>query len=156
MEPADALAAADGWGGDRMRPYRSGDVDSCVRVDMVGVDDAATARLGDAVAEWVASRPDGAAASTRLDGHIQLDACDAGTGAPALNSERASLPSIRASLVPLLLDEGVPVELATCISVEFVDDVPFELRTAEALAPNDAELVAKTMSDARETCDETG
>ncbi|MCP6536207.1 hypothetical protein NL488_27215, partial [Klebsiella pneumoniae] len=39
-EPIDALRAVDGWGGDAMVSYRSGDA-TCVRAVVVG-DDAAT------------------------------------------------------------------------------------------------------------------
>jgi hypothetical protein len=152
LEPAEALAAADGWAGDRMQTYRTDDDRTCVRVAMIGVDDAATERLDDAIATWVASRPDGSASSTSRDDHIELDACDGGATSE-LTADRAELPSIRASLVPLLLDAGVSAKLAACMSVEFVDRVPFDLLTADDLAADDQAVVTGLMLDARETCE---
>ena len=152
LEPADALAAADGWGGDRMQAYRKADGATCVRVDIVGIDEEATTRLGEAVDTWVASRSDDTASSTRADGQVRLDACaDDGDGEP-LSADAAGVPGLRASVVPALLDSGASATLATCMSVEVVEAVPYDLLIADELAASDEQRVSDAMEAAASDC----
>jgi hypothetical protein len=152
LEPADALAAADGWGGDRMQPYRNADGATCVRVDIVGIDEEATTRLGEALETWAASRSGDAASSTRRDGQIRLDTCeDDGDGEP-LSADAARVPSLRASLVPVLLEAGASAALATCISVEVVEEVPYDLLIADDLPASDQQRVSDAMDAATSDC----
>jgi hypothetical protein len=150
LEPADALAAADGWGGDRMQAYRNADGATCVRVDIVGIDAEATTRIGDAMDTWAASRSDGAASSTRTDDQIRLDACEA-DGEP-LSTDAASVPGLRASIVPALLDSGASAAAATCMSVEVVAAVPFDLLIAEEVSASDQQRVSDAMAAAATDC----
>ncbi len=153
LEPADALAAADGWGGDRMQAYRNADGATCVRVDMVGIDDAATARIGEAVDTWAAARSGDAASATRTDGPIRLDACeDDGAGEP-LTADAASVPSLRASLVPVLLDSGASAAVATCMSVKVVEALPYDMLIADDLPASDQQQLSDAMDAAAADCD---
>jgi hypothetical protein len=153
LAPPDALAVADGWGGDRMQPYRNVDGATCVRVDIVGIDGQATQRIGEAIDTWAASRPGDAASSTRRDDQIQLDACDDGSDGEPLSDEAAALPSLRASLVPLLIDAGVAAADAICISVELVATVPYDLLIADEVPAEDEQRVSDAMDAAVVDCD---
>ena len=152
LAPADALAAADGWGGDRMLAYRRADGATCVRVDIVGIDEEATTRIGEAVDTWAASRSGDTASATRTDGPIRLDACaDDGDGEP-LSADAAGVPSLRASLVPMLLDSGASAAVATCMSVEIVEAVPYELLIADDVPASDERRVTDAMTAAASDC----
>jgi hypothetical protein len=150
LEPADALAAADGWGGDRMQAYRNADGATCARVGIVGIDEEATTRIGEAVDTWIASRAGDAATSTRTDGQIRLDACEA--DGDALSAEAAGVPSLRASLVPLLLDSGAPAAMATCISVAVVEAIPYDVLIADELSASDQQRLSDAMDAAASDC----
>ena len=152
LEPKDALAAAGGWGGDQLRSYRDSDGTDCVRVALVGVDAAATSRLAEAVDSWVASRPDGVATASEVDGHVQFDACDPGAVAETLTIEVAGLPEVRADLISVFVDAGADMEVATCAATEVVDRVPLELLTADELTKEQEEELGNTMLDVRTTC----
>jgi hypothetical protein len=153
LEPADALAAADGWGGDRMQPYRNAEGATCVRVDLVGIDEEATTRIGEAVDTWAASRSGDTASSARTDDQVRLDACaDDGDDEP-LSDDAAGAPSLRASLVPLLLDSGASAAAATCMSVAIVEAVPYDLLIADDVPASDQQRVSDAMDAAAKDCD---
>jgi hypothetical protein len=152
LEPADALAAADGWGGDRMQPYRNAEGATCVRVDLVGIDEEATTRIGEAVDTWAASRSGDTASSARTDDQVRLDACaDDGDDEP-LSDDAAGAPSLRASLVPLLLDSGASAAAATCMSVAIVEAVPYDLLIADDVPASDQQRVSDAMDAAAKDC----
>jgi hypothetical protein len=152
LEPAGALAAADGWGGDRMQAYRNADGATCVRVDIVGIDEEASTRVGEALDTWAASRSDDAASSNRTDGQIRLDACDDDSDGEPLSADAAGVPSLRASLVPVLLDSGASAALATCISVDLVEAVSYDLLIADDLPASDEQRVSDAMDAAASDC----
>ena len=152
LAPADALAAADGWGGDRMQAYRRTDGATCVRVDLVGIDEEATTRIGDAVDTWAASRSGDTALATRTDGQIRLDACEDDGDGESLSADAAGVPSLRASLVPALLDSGTSAAVATCMSVELVEAVPYDLLIADGLAASDQQRMTDAMAAAANDC----
>jgi hypothetical protein len=152
LEPADALAAADGWGGDRMQAYRNADGATCVRVDIVGTDEEATSRIGQAVDTWAASRTGDAASSTRTDGQVRLDACETDGDSEPLSADAASVPSLRASLVPVLLDSGASAAIATCVSVKLVEAVPDDMLIADDLPASDQQRVSDAIDAAATDC----
>ena len=152
LAPADALAAADSWGGDRMQAYRRADGATCVRVDIVGIDEEATTRIGEAVDTWAASRSVDTTSATRTDGQIRLDACEGDGDGEPLSADAAGVPSLRASLVPMLLDSGAPAAVATCMSVEVVEAVPYDLLITDDVPASDEQRVSDAMAAAASDC----
>ena len=152
LQPADALNAVSGWGGDRMRLYEAADGADCLRVDVVGVDAAATARLRDDLESWVASRPEGAASTQTVDDRVQFDACDRGTTPATLTMELASSPDLRASLVSIFVDSGANPATASCVATELIGRLPLDLLMSEDLTSDQQQQVRDTMDDARGTC----
>ncbi|MFT3854410.1 MAG: hypothetical protein QM733_16970 [Ilumatobacteraceae bacterium] len=160
IEPADALAATDGWGGDRMQAYADGDSTVCLRVALTGVDAAATDALADGLTAWVASRPSGAATSSRDGDVVTLDACDPGShgagdggGSSALTADAASLPAVRAQLVSSWTgDGGYDLDVATCIVGEIIDRLPPELFALDELTPGQEQDATDAADAAEAAC----
>ncbi len=152
LGPKDALHAAGGWGGDRMRFYRDADGTDCARVALAGVDSPATGELADAIDAWVESRPEGAATATRANGRVQFDACDVGATTDTLTPELADVPGVRAALSSAMVDAGADPEVASCVAIEIIDALPPELIAADEASGEEQQQVEDAMTDAAATC----
>ncbi len=72
-----ALAAADGWGGDAYVAFtESGN--TCARMTYAGRTAADTARMDGALQAWVAAGPGSAASVTRVGNEVRFQSCDPG------------------------------------------------------------------------------
>jgi hypothetical protein len=123
-----------------------------VRVSIAGVDAAATARLGEAIEAWVASRPDGAASTRQVDEHIVFDACDRATTADTLSADLTNVPSVRAQLTVALARGGGSVDRATCVATGLIDLLPLELVMAEELSELQQQRLRDAMTEAAAIC----
>ena len=77
-----ALAAVEGWGGDRFRSYVQtvdGVERGCVRIAVVGDTARDTLELDTAITSWAESMPRGAAQVASTDDRVVLSACATGT-----------------------------------------------------------------------------
>jgi hypothetical protein len=137
--PADALAAADGWGGDSMITFTR-DAATCVRVTLVGRTATATTKIGDALSAWAASLSSDTAVIALRAGAVTATACDVGpvAGEPP-NSAVGSLvlAATRDELLAETVKEGLQIPVAECAANGLVRDPVFRpLIDAAAKDPN--------------------
>jgi hypothetical protein len=86
IDTAVALRAVEGWGGDEMVGFER-DGATCVRLAFTGDTLGDTAEMADALDQWAARMPPGAAVIDRSADQVDVTACDPGpTAAPAPNS----------------------------------------------------------------------
>jgi hypothetical protein len=126
IEPTTALTAADGWGGDAMITFTRGST-TCVRAAFVGRDDDKTKAIGDALTQWAAAMPAGAA-QVEAGTPVVLTACDpgaAGTEAPNRALGSLILAATRDELFLEVVKGGAPVSVAACTSDTLVRDPVF-------------------------------
>lgn len=136
LEPAVALDAADGWGGDAYISWRDRGR-TCARVAFRGNTNADTTTLADALRGWVAAGPTSAGASVdaRAD-RVTLTACEpTEKGAPvtvATADEALLLPAVRGSIQAELLEAGLGTNVAACTADRLVRAVPFSALSGDA------------------------
>jgi hypothetical protein len=150
IDPAAALSAADGWGGDAMITFSRGD-STCLRSLFVGRSEKQTAAIGSALAEWAAAMPPGAA-EVEPGKRIVLTACDpgpAGTVAPNRALQPLLLAVTRNGLFLEVIEQGAPVRVARCTSDTLVRDPAFEPLLQAAVADPSAEPDAATIAAVR-------
>ena len=126
IDPADALKAADGWGGDAMVTFRRGTT-TCLRSAFVGRDRGDTATIGAALTQWAKAMPAGAA-KVETGKQVVLTACDPGaaaTEAPNRALTALILAATRDELFLEVLKQGIDVPVAVCTSDTLVRDPVF-------------------------------
>ena len=127
LDPTLALTAVQGWGGDQYVAFtkRGSGGTECVRAVFTGDTAADTTEIADALAQWVATLPAGAATTYRSGARVNLTACD--TGGATAPSE-ATLDAAVTLLVARndaargFLSAGAPAELARCAADSVVGD----------------------------------
>ena len=116
MPLRDALAAADGWGGDAYVAFdRHGT--SCTRMNYTGRTGRDTAQMFSALRRWVAAAPGSPARVSRHGGVLRFQSCDPGKAANVGNdaSEKAlSLLALRTVVGTTALRSGAPDKTARC------------------------------------------
>ncbi len=121
----DALAAADGWGGDAFVAFERDGV-SCARMSYAGDSPRSTARMYSALRRWVAAP--GTPATVSRDGDVvRMESCDPGKAATAGKdaSERAvGLVTVRTSLGLGIVRSGLPEKTARCLAGRLVQTYP--------------------------------
>ena len=142
IDPFVALTATDGWGGDAYTSYEQ-DGRACIRVGVVGDTDADTAQLRDAMEQWVAAMPPGAASIEGDSGGLLLQSCDPGKDSGLVLNDRAlDLVLIPATREELMLsgmsDGGLGSDAAFAFGDCFVRHLTFE--QFKALGASGAEL----------------
>jgi hypothetical protein len=138
IDPLEALAAADGWGGDRYTAYRLDDR-TCVRVDLVGDSPTDTDEIARALEAWATAGPAGgasvdAADGDAADGAVGLESCaspaDAAAAAAATEGrsyDALGLPAARAQLMAVAAGSGRDPDEAFAVGDCFVRSVSFDL-----------------------------
>ncbi len=124
MPLREALAAADGWGGDAYVAYDRGDK-TCARMNYAGRTPQDTTRMLVALRRWVAAAPGSPAKVTRAGRVLQFQSCDPGKKAKVGNdaSEDAlQLVAIRANVGLSFLRAHAPEKAARCVAVKFARD----------------------------------
>jgi hypothetical protein len=143
-DAGDALAVADGWGGDAMVTFSRGDA-TCVRAAFTGRDQAATAAIADAVAAWAAEMPGGAASSTRKSDIVTMTACDPGDRAidpPNSSIGALIVAELRNEVLSEVVGAGLPAATGDCIATRLVRDPVMTPIIAQAVADPSASLGA--------------
>jgi hypothetical protein len=130
IDPFQALTAADGWGGDAYIAYEQ-DGRNCIRVAFVGDTDADTQEIQDALDQWVAAMPAGAASVEDGTGPVLLQSCDPGKDSGLVLNNRALdlivMPALREDLMLSAMTEGgLDTDDAYAFGDCFVRHVTFE------------------------------
>ncbi len=118
----EALAAADGWGGDAYVAFRRGG-DTCARMTFAGITGSDTARMQGALQQWAAGNP-GQARVSMVDGRVSVESCDPGTAGHSGNdaSDQAiALLTTRTALGDSFLRHGAAAPQARCLAGRLVD-----------------------------------
>lgn len=120
----EALAATDGWGGDRYVAYTE-DGRSCVKVRYVADTDQDADQMIAALRSWVAAGPGGAARVDAEGGKgLLFTSCDPGTaerGSGEEHSDEAlTLALSRTYITHSLIEDGMPTRAARCYATELV------------------------------------
>ena len=137
-----ALAAVDGWGGDRYVAFER-EQRVCIRVDLRGDTPAAQGLLVAALGAWRDAMPAGSVtltgpvASTAGD-HVRLEACDPGAAATLSpppdgpTYDRLLLPGVRSGFALDVARDELPKTFVRCVSQAFVDGLSMkDLAAAE-------------------------
>lgn len=142
IDGRDALTFVDGWAGDSYVSYRDGDR-ICVKVRYEATTDDAAAFASQALDEWVAAMPEGAASVDDLgDRQLQLNSCDPGAAAASseLNdvTETLSSPIIRLTILAgsLQQSDDVTFDDAWCYADRLVDQLTVEQLSSDVMTPD--------------------
>ena len=161
LDAGVALTAADAWGGDAMVTFTR-DGTTCLRSTFQGTNAEGTTAIGDALTQWAALMPAGAATVDRTPEQATLTACDPGAGATeGANGAMKGLVYLasRDSFFAGLLQVNT-VEVADCTANRLVRDPAFQpvldAATADPTAAPDEELVTSVRSRLFELIDECG
>ena len=123
---AEALAAADGWGGDAYVAYDRDD-EACARMTFQGRTTRDSARMGTALVRWVRAGPSGSASVSRSGETVTVQSCDPGADAAGGRdvSERAlALVATRTAYAVTILEAGAAPGVAQCLAAGVVDAYP--------------------------------
>jgi len=138
----DALAAADGWGGDAYVAFeRHGE--SCVRTTYRGRTKGAGKQTFSALRRWVAAAPGSPAAVRRNGATVSFESCDPGTSARVGNDasqDAVGLVATRANLGVALLRSGAPESAAHCLSGRLVRAFSVKQLTDPTFGTNDPDV----------------
>ena len=119
----DALAAADGWGGDSYVGYTDHGT-SCMRASFVGRTPADTDRMYADLQRWIADGSTSTSSVRRVGPRLGFQSCDPGsdgvTGTDT-TKEAMSLVATRAALATGLIRRGAPAATARCMAGRMVD-----------------------------------
>jgi hypothetical protein len=148
-----ALAVADGWGGDAYVGFERGD-DTCARLAYAGDTAQDTTRMFTALQRWIAASPGSSAKVARDGTQVRLESCDPGTTAHAGKdaSEKAiQLVAVRAGLGIGLLKSGVPKSMAGCLAGKLSEEYPVSDLTNPKFGAGD-QAVAARVRQLAESC----
>ncbi len=139
-DPAAALGAVHGWGGDRIVAYQEDDR-VCVDLSVVGDDPAATEALRRAVEGWAAQGPEGAASVEPEGAAVRLRSCDPGAAADPggeVAEDLLTFPLVRIQLETGLRQTGATRTQSDCAAGRLLDAFPLETLTDPAGAQDPA------------------
>jgi hypothetical protein len=136
----EALAAADGWGGDSYVAFQRGQK-TCARLAYRGDSAKDTARMYSDLRQWTAASLRGSARVTRAGQTLQLESCDPGTkGRPDkdVSQEAITLVATRAGLGIGLLQAGAPAPMAECVAGKLAAEYSVQDLTGAGLGKDPA------------------
>ena len=146
-DPVAALAIADGWAGDAMVTFHRGDA-TRIRTAFAGRTNDAAAALGDALGQWAAAGPAGAATVQSTNGQggsprPTLTACDPGTASAASAASgdgslaALTVAAFRNQLLATVVKEGADLKVANCTANGVIRDPAFRpILTASVADPS--------------------
>lgn len=154
MDPAIALGATDGWGGDRYVVYReSGKV--CVSITTKGDTASDVDQLSKAAGLWASKAPKGSAEAKVVSGNVRFRSCDPGTKAKAggsVSTDLLSLPVTRTEVYLQALEAKRTPEQSKC----FANGVITKFSYAQLSDPKGTFINSpagqKVLSDLRGSC----
>ena len=117
-----ALAAADGWGGDAYIGFDRGST-ACAELTFAGRSPADTTRMATALSAWAAATP-GEQTVTPDGKSVSVASCDPGAGVPGAadtSSDAMNLLATRVGLTVGLTKSGLPVTGARCVANRLVN-----------------------------------
>ena len=86
--PKTALAASEGWGGDRYQAFRDRNHKECVRIAIEGDTPSDSAEIGAAFDSWAATMPAGATGVAHDGNRTTVTACESTATAPTIGAIR--------------------------------------------------------------------
>ncbi len=122
----DALAAADGWGGDAYVAFER-DGDSCARMAYAGDTPKDTKRMLSALQRWVVGAPGSPAKVSRDGDKVRFESCDPGKDSDVgrvASQDAVDLLTVRTSVGIALIRGGVAEESARCVAARAVRVFP--------------------------------
>ena len=99
IDPKDALAAADGWGGDHYVLYRD-DGRTCLDVAYEGDTSDDVDEMHDALDEWIAAGDEGDASVETTDDGLRFHACDPGEDADTAGGDGSDDEALGIAVTP--------------------------------------------------------
>jgi hypothetical protein len=146
LDPKEALAIADGWGGDAYVAFTR-DGTTCVRADLVADSPDELARFDAGLAAWAAAMPAGTATHALAGDTITIETCDPGSAASLAAPVTPDLdpllvPTVRAQITQSIVEDDFSAEQARCVGGHFWAS----LRLEQILAEDDrfgAEIAAQ-------------
>jgi hypothetical protein len=145
IDPLVALQAVDGWGGDAYVAYTQ-DGKTCMRMDWLGDTSTDDQEMRDALNQWVAAMPAGAASVTAEGGLLHVQTCDPGADAATLNNRALDvlqLPATRSALTLKAVKDG---KLSVDKAFEFGDCFVRALGFDQLAAINKAGLTPESQA----------
>jgi hypothetical protein len=137
LDPVRALMVADGWGGDAMITLRRADT-TCVRATFAGRSEADGNEIGDALEQWAAAGPAGAAEVDRRGSRSTLTACEPPASSAETDGSLAALTVAVTRSELLAQFVGLDRDAASCIANGVVADPSFRPLLDAAVADPDA------------------
>lgn len=134
---AEALAAADGWGGDQYVAYDR-DGTACVQIALAGDTDEDTDTMLSTLRKWGKAAPGAPVAVELEDDQVHFTSCDPGKKGPSgkdASQDALALVASRTYLGVNLMNQGASARVAGCLA----DSLLREFTIAEL---NDEELAA--------------
>jgi hypothetical protein len=153
LDLKQALAAADGWGGDSYIGFRSGE-DVCVRLAVWGDDAEDTETIAAALDEWARPAAPGSASVERLGDEVRLQTCDALGATPTSRNPSVAdlffLPLTRASIGTDMLESDASPSQARCFATNVVATFSVDQLKADTLSPADEGRIQQLASACRD------
>jgi len=122
----DALAAADGWGGDAYVGFKRGG-NSCARMTYAGDTPQDTKQMYAALRRWSAAAPSSPTKVGRAGDRVRFETCDPGKATKVgknASEDAVRLVVTRTSMVLGLLKADVPKKMARCLADKLVYAFP--------------------------------
>jgi hypothetical protein len=117
VDPALALGAVDGWGGDQYVVYRQ-DGKVCLDATIQGDQEDDVAELAGALDAWAKQSPEGTAEVDADGGEVHFSSCDPGKDAKAVGREVTpdllALPVVRTQLYSQAIEADQTPKQASC------------------------------------------
>jgi hypothetical protein len=163
LDPKTAVAAAEGWGGDRYLAFTKakpgGGRQECLRVAFRGDTNVDTTEIADALEQWIVRLPAGAASLRSAKGAVTLTACDTeGTTAPTPDSLDRAVGSLanRNDLILAFVDQQAPIVEARCVADRLVVDAEIDpLLSKDTFTDAEQTLVSDRISQYITACQDT-
>lgn len=124
IDPKQALAAADGWGGDHYVSFERGRT-TCIRIDYRGDTKRDVTEMRTALRQWIEDGPAGVAKVSDHDGGLLFESCDPGRDAVTGNGgSQAALELAvgRTALATEGLSQGASEKQARCFADGIIDE----------------------------------
>ena len=152
----EALAAADGWGGDSYAAFQRGDK-TCARLSYEGDTSKDTTRMYSDLRQWTGQAPRGSAKVSRDGKLVRLESCDPGTTAHLgkdASQDAITLLATRAGLGIGLLRAGAPEAMAGCMADKLAQEYSVSKLTDPKFGADDPSVKARVQQlalDCRKT-----
>ncbi len=147
----DALAAADGWGGDSYVAFERGGA-SCSRLAYVGKRPQDTTRMLSAMQRWIAAAPGSPAKVSRDGDGLRFESCDPGKAADVgkdASADAVGLLTTRTYLGVVLLHKGAQDDFAHCVAGRMVRVFPYSVLVDPNVGPAVKARVQRIAADCR-------